>query len=112
MVPESTPQGRAMEQTHTSHNGTTATPGAQRRVLVVEGVERRVDEHPLRASVGGVHKEAAVGDDLEQLAVAPQDYLSVRALATVQDFGNVVRGGHRPILAGTASRPGLLEKSL
>src|SRR3954447_3543169 len=36
MVPESTPQGRAMEQTHTSHNSSTATPGAQRRVLVVE----------------------------------------------------------------------------
>ncbi|GAA3296499.1 hypothetical protein GCM10020295_26460 [Streptomyces cinereospinus] len=65
----------------------------------VEGVQRRVDQQPFRTAVRSVHQEAAVGDDLEQRPVPPQHHLAVRALATVQDFGNVVDGDHRSILA-------------
>ncbi|CAM5707702.1 hypothetical protein SPURM210S_04853 [Streptomyces purpurascens] len=54
----------------------------------------------LRAAVGGVHQEAAVRDDLQEVTVPPQHDLAVRALATVQYIGWVVRGGHRNILAG------------
>ena len=71
---------------------------------VVEGVERRVDEQPLRAAVGGVHQEAAVGDDLEQLPVPPQDDLAVGALATVQDTGVSYEVGIGPYLAGTRTK--------
>ncbi|MFE3287502.1 response regulator, partial [Streptomyces sp. NPDC059233] len=34
-----------MEHTHTSHNGASATPGAQRRVLVVE------DDHTIAEAI-------------------------------------------------------------
>jgi DNA-binding response OmpR family regulator len=60
MVPESTPQGRAMEQTHTSHNGTTATPGAQRRVLVVEDDPTIVDAIATRLRAEGFLVQTAV----------------------------------------------------
>ena len=42
-----------MEQTHTSHNGTTATPGAQRRVLVVEDDATIVDAIAARLRAEG-----------------------------------------------------------
>src|SRR5690606_11557702 len=66
----------------------------------VQRLQRGVDEEPLRAPVGGVHQEAAVRDDLEQVPVAAQRDLAVRALTAVQDFGDDVRGGHAFILAG------------
>src|SRR3954454_23054147 len=60
MVPESTPQGRAMEQTHTSHNSSTATPGAQRRVLVVEDDPTIVDAIATRLRAEGFLVQTAV----------------------------------------------------
>ena len=42
-----------MEQTHTSHNGVATTPGAQRRVLVVEDDPTIVDAIAARLRAEG-----------------------------------------------------------
>ena len=49
-----------MEQTHTSHNGSTATPGAQRRVLVVEDDPTIVDAIATRLRAEGFLVQTAV----------------------------------------------------
>ena len=83
----------------------------QRRgaAAVRQRVERGVDQQALGAAVGGVHQEAAVGDDLEDGTVAaaavpaalspsPQNHLAVRALPAVDGdrpvVGDVVRRLH------------------
>src|SRR3954462_14370646 len=49
-----------MEQTHTSHNSSTATPGAQRRVLVVEDDPTIVDAIATRLRAEGFLVQTAV----------------------------------------------------
>lgn len=55
-----TGRGGAMEQTHTTHNGVAATPGAQRRVLVVEDDATIVDAISARLRAEGFLVQTAL----------------------------------------------------
>lgn len=51
-----------MEQTHTTHSSTTATPGAQRRVLVVEDDPTIVDAIAARLRAEGFVVQTATDE--------------------------------------------------
>ena len=91
-----------MEQTHTTHNGVAATPGAQRRVLVVEDDSTIVDAIAARLRAEGFMVQTAADGPAAVDAAEARVHVLLRrveraALAAVTPRSGILRLGELEI---------------